>query len=150
MLVTSVMMIVLYFIGMTKPTSINLRKVKVGVSRADSAPKKYSGRPFRGEREAPEESSEITKASVIDPFLDWSSPVRIRSSAKRACRCFGGGQFVFRLHVFIPLLDHILPTTRFMTRTLLHSISETVLSRVEDMLSKSPSIWWLILIRSPF
>jgi len=41
-------------------------------------------------------------------------------------------------HFFIPLLDHILPTTRFMTCTLLHSISETVSSCAKKMLSKFP------------
>lgn len=103
--------------------------------------------PFGGRRERLRKKARKLRKPGCNrwSFFDWSSPVRIPSYAKRACHCFGGGEDNL-FSVFIPLLDHILSTTRFMTRTLLHSISETVLSRAEEMLSKSPSMRWLISI----
>jgi len=78
------------FIGITKLTSINLRKVKVGVSRTDFASKKYSREILEGMKGGvPEESSEITKAGVIDSRISIDLPLWVRV---RACHCIGGRQ----------------------------------------------------------
>jgi len=88
----------LRFIGMTKLTSINLRKVKVGVSRADPASKKYLREILEGMKGGvPEESSEITKAGVIDSRISIALP-RFGFACVRAI--VSEGNNVFRLSLF--------------------------------------------------
>jgi len=93
----SIIMNALHFIGMTKLTSINLRKVKVGVSRADPE-EIFEGDLLEGmEGGVPEESSEITKAGVIDSRISIDLP-RFGFACVHAI--VSEGDNVFRLPLF--------------------------------------------------
>lgn len=102
--------------------------------------KRYLARDRRGG--TPEESSEITKAGVIDGHFSIDLP-EVRLAPLRNVRATDVSEWdnLFSVYFFfIPLHDRILPTTRFMTRTLSHSISEFQLRAEEMPSSKFPSI----------
>lgn len=92
----------------------------------------------------PEEGSEITKAGVIDGRFSidllrgsgFGPPLHLEAYVPLMYRsgtiCFSYRDFFF----FIPSLDRISPTTRFMTRTLSHSISKFQL-RAKEMPSRA-------------
>lgn len=92
-------MIVLRFVQMTKANIHQFQK-SMKVEDVSSVPRSeeiFGERDRRGG--TPEESSEITKAGVIDGRFSIDLPALL--FPKRTChRCIGVGQFVFRTDFF--------------------------------------------------